>query len=263
MYKGMTVGVFATTADAAMAIARLRDLGFKNEHLTVLAPGSTLAEISKVPTTDTEQGGMAAALGGSILGALSLGVAVTIFLPAGAPITVIGALAAGLLGIGGTAAGAALGASLERPSLSGVLPVDELYVYEDALEKGHTVVFVSTKDRAEEAQRELAKMGAETIDAAKENWWVGLRDAEKLEYSDSTDPTRDEALFRVGFEAALKLGARGKKEEEIEDLVQQEYPDLCRKPHFVRGYKRGMHNLRRGREMTDAPTLGGGRKAHF
>jgi hypothetical protein len=146
-----------------------------------------------------------------------------------------------------------VGARLEAQSLSGLLPVDELYVYEDALSKGRTLVLVSAGERSADVWRALEASGAESIDAAKEDWWVGIRDAEKLEYSGpdgAAEPgSREEALFRQGFEAALRLLSQGKSEEEIEDMIQDEYPMLCRQHLFVRGYKRG---LAEGRLRKDA-----------
>lgn len=47
------------------------------------------------------------------------------------------------------------------------------------------IVLVSDKSQAENARRVLAGAGAESLDAARKEWWVGLRDAEELEYGDT------------------------------------------------------------------------------
>jgi hypothetical protein len=252
--SGTTVGVFTSIQAAEGAVTRLKELGIDENRITVLIPGESLHKLEEVPTTPTEQEGMGPALAGAIAGGLGLGVGVAIFLPAVGPITVLGAVAAALLGAGSAAAGAAAGASLENASMDGLLPVDELYIYEDALSKGRTVVVVSGRSHVEKAHSVLVEAGAESIDAAKEDWWVGIRDAERLEYSgDAREGNKEEHDFRRGFEAALRLAQRGKSNDEIEDLVQEEYPELRGEQAFVRGYKRGLAYWRRREERVGAP----------
>ena len=50
----------------------------------------------------------------------------------------------------------------------------------------------------------------------------------------------DDWSYRPGFEAAMLLRERGKSAAEVEDLIRDEYPDLCERHGFVRGYKRGL-----------------------
>ena len=59
------------------------------------------------------------------------------------------------------------------------LPKDELYLYEDALRAGHSVVFAFAADDAQEeaAKRALQEAGAESLDAGDESWRVGLSPA--------------------------------------------------------------------------------------
>src|SRR3989441_8470990 len=116
-----------------------------------------------------------------------------------------------LLGLSGAAGGAAAGDLMEK-RIAG-LPHDELFVYEDALRQGRTVVFVEVEDEmsAEAVRQGFAEGGAETVDAARERWWIGLRSAEKESYSvDGGNFERDEVYYRKGFETALSPGARGK-----------------------------------------------------
>ena len=65
------VGIFNSFADAKRASAILRTLGIPDNRITVLSPHTTEAELeAQVPTTETEQPGMGAALGGTVGGAL-------------------------------------------------------------------------------------------------------------------------------------------------------------------------------------------------
>src|SRR4030095_6312168 len=106
-----------------------------------------------------------------------------------------------ILGAGGAVGGAVAGRALED-SMSRGLPIDELFVYEDALRQGRTIViaFVEGNLEAERAREIMREAGAESVDAARENWWVGLRDDELVGYSKNGDDfNRDEAGYRHGF----------------------------------------------------------------
>jgi hypothetical protein len=64
------------------------------------------------------------------------------------------------------------------------LPEDELFIYEDALRRGRTVVVVMANDDEADAVRGALELaGAETIDRAREMWWLGLRDVETEKYT--------------------------------------------------------------------------------
>jgi len=95
---------------------------------------------------------------------------------------------------------------LEEDSTAG-LPADELFVYKDALRQGRSVLFVQARDDHEAtlARETLAEAGAESIDAAREAWWIGLRSAEQEHYHAlGGDFAQDEQAYRRGFEAALR-----------------------------------------------------------
>ena len=127
-------------------------------------------------------------------------------------------LGAAILGIGGAATGVAAGEALEESLVEG-LPRDEVYVYEDALEKGRSVViaFAETEEAEETARNVMIGTGAETIDAAREDWWVGLRDAEEEHYTSSGGRFEtDEANYRRGFEQAL-----GGRQKQTRQLIQR------------------------------------------
>ena len=173
------VGIFDTQTDAAAAYRDLRSLNLREENIIVLTPGASLRELDAVPTEEGEQPGMGKAIGGVIGGAMGLagGVAVaTLLLPAVGPVLALG-LGAGSLGLGGAAAGAAGGGALEDLFTRG-LPKDEIFLYEDALRHGRTVIVVVCEDEEllTRSREIMERNRAESLDAAREKWWIGLRD---------------------------------------------------------------------------------------
>jgi len=112
----------------------------------------------------------------------------------------------------------------------------------NALRKGRTVVIALVEnDRQADAAREaLTQAGAESIDAARESWWIGLRDVEKEEYKvHGGDFETDQLSYRRGFEAALRLETRGKSYGDVIQYLMAYYPDVWGKASFHRGYERG------------------------
>lgn len=243
------VGIFNSFADAKRAVAILRSLGFLENQVSILAPGASEAELeAKVPTAETEQPGMGSTLGATIGGAIGIasgataGAAVASFLvPGVGPVIAFGLVGAALLGGGGAAAGAVAGRTLEEGIAPG-LPHDELYVYEDALRRGRTVVIAlaETEDSAARARTDLLRAGAESIDAAREEWWVGLRDAEREHYiKQGGDFKLDEAVYRLGFEAALHPDQRGLSYDQALPKIRKEYGEEAVRSCFREGYERG------------------------
>jgi hypothetical protein len=246
-------GVFISSADAREVVRKLRAMGLPEDKLAVLLPGS-LDHGAKVPVTAAEQPGIAKALAGTVgaaigaAGGMELGMALTVVLAGVGPILVGGFLGAAILGVLGAGVGVAAGAKLEAFMSEG-LPEDEIYVYEDALRQGRSVLIaLAADDRGAEAIRGVMRQHeVETIDAARERWWIGLRDAEKEHY-DGTGGTfqRDEIFYRRGFQAALYARTRGKEYDQvlnemaldIEDL-QKQYPGSEVEEPFRRGYERG------------------------
>jgi hypothetical protein len=202
------VGIFASRDDASAAVRSLTKEGFDQERVQLLMPGASEDELERVPTDDAEQPGVAKAIGavvgGAAGGAAGLGLgaaAASLLLPGVGPVTAIGLAAAALLGIGGAAGGAAAAGALEEESTHG-LPRDEIYLYEDALAHGHSIVFVLARDEddAERARAALGRAGAESLDAARDRWWIGLRDAEKEHYETFAENFDEvEHSYRRGF----------------------------------------------------------------
>ncbi|MBI4455020.1 MAG: hypothetical protein HY644_03875 [Acidobacteria bacterium] len=170
------VGIFASRLEAERATKQLRSAGVTN--INFLVPGASEQKVAAVPTVEAEQPGMGKALGGVVGGALGAAV-----LPGVGPVIAIGVVGAGLLGaIIGAISGAVLGEALEDSFVKG-LPIDELYLYKDALRKGRTVVIAFADDaQATEVQQVLQQAGVESLDPAREDWWIGLRDVEEEKY---------------------------------------------------------------------------------
>ncbi|MFP5265068.1 MAG: hypothetical protein ACLGJB_24525 [Blastocatellia bacterium] len=251
-----TVGIFAKHEDAQRAVENLRSVGIADDNISLLAPGSE-RRLEAIATTETEQPGMGKALGGVVGGALgtasgmTLGAAAaSLFIPGVGPIMATGMLGAALLGAGGAIGGAAAGDALEEGMAYG-LPRDELYVYEDALRQGRSVVIALTEndEQDEAARRAIEQAGAESLDAAREGWWLGLRDAEEEDYTrEGGDFAVDEPDYRRGFQSALHPRARGKSYDESADFLNECYGDLCNTKPFQRGYERGHAYHRRLKE---------------
>lgn len=242
-------GIFHSREAAERAVARLRTLGIADERISLLAPGTTTEELdAAVPTTETEQPGMGPALGGTVGGALGVAgglqlgaAAASLFVPGVGPIIAAGLLGAALFGVGGAATGMVAGRAFEDQVAEG-LPHDELYVYEDALRKGRTVVIVVAEEDelGAAAHQAMAEAGAESLDAARESWWIGLRDAEEEEYTGpGADFTIDETLYRRGFEASLHPQTRGRSFDEAGATLRERYTDAFDQEAFRRGYERG------------------------
>ena len=251
-------GIFNSYADAGRAVDNLRTIGIPEDHINLLAPDTSSEELdAAVPTTETEQPGMGKALGGWAGGALGVAggmhigaAAASLFVPGVGPVIAAGIIGAALLGAGGATVGAMAGDAVEDNIAEG-LPHDELYVYEDALRQGRTVVIAVTDDDAqgEAARSVMAQAGAGSLDAARESWWVGLRDAEEEEYTgQGSDFKTDEPLYRRGFEAALHPKARTRSYDEAADFLRERHPDAYTGDAFRRGYERGQAYLRSLRE---------------
>jgi len=252
-------GVFKTRTRADNAVKEALKAGIPSARVTLLTPGSAdqiSEEMQAVPVDATEQPGMGEAMGALAGGGVGLtgGALLMALVPGVGPITAIGMLGAAILGAAGATIGATVGNKMETSSTEG-LPEDEIFVYEDALRQGRSVVLVLAEDKQQASLlRELLKMqGAESIDAAREQWWIGLRSAEESHY---TKPGRnfaeDEEYFRRGFEAALHSRTRCMEFDQVsaamdaalEDLERQ-HPGADVEEPFTRGYQRGREYYQR------------------
>jgi hypothetical protein len=240
-------GVFHSREDAGRGYAELRRAGYYPEDINYLSPGSTEEQVHSVPVSETEQPGVGKAIGGVVGAALGmasgfeLGVGVTALIPGVGPVLAMGLAGMALLGVGGAAAGAAFGSTADQNSTEG-LPADEVFFYEDALRQGRTVIIVMANGatEAERAREIMAEAGAESLDAARRAWWIGLQDAESEHYRAlGYNFEQDHDLYRQGFEAALRREVRGKSYPDAADYLKSEYPSVWESEAFRAGYARG------------------------
>jgi hypothetical protein len=243
-------GVFSSKADAEQAVAKLKSSGLHIERVTLLAPGTDVTkQVESVPVDTTEQPGFGKVFGAVAGGGVGLtaGLVVAV-LPGVGPVLALGILGAAILTAAGATVGAIAGQSFEN-ALSQGLPEDEIFVYEDALRRGRSVVIALAEDEAgAEPLRTLLKAaGAEAVDAAREEWWIGLRDAEHEHYlASGKNFANDEKFYRMGFEAAQHARTRcmefdqvsAEMESDLEEL-QKKYPGVDLAEPFTRGYQRG------------------------
>jgi hypothetical protein len=246
-------GVFKTRTRAETAVNEATKAGISSDRITLLTPGSVdqiNKEMRSVPTDTTEQPGMGRTVGALAGGGVGIaGSALLMALVPGlGPVTALGLLGEAILGAAGATVGATVGDKLEKSTTEG-LPEDEIFVYEDALRQGRSVVIVLAENKEQASLlRELLKMqGAESVDAAREQWWIGLRSAEESHYSQSgKNFAENEEYFRRGFEAALHARTRCMEFDQVsaamdaalEDL-QREHPGKDVEEPFTRGYQRG------------------------
>jgi hypothetical protein len=240
-------GVFRLYQTARDAAVTLRRAGFSAEQVNLLSPASSETEIHAVPTSDTESPGVGGAIGGMLGGALGvaggieLGIAAAVLIPGVGPILAFGLAGAVLLGAGGAVGGAALGNAADQKNNEGV-PADEVFFYEDALRQGRSIILVLAGDGSGEqrAHKLLADAGAESIDAARKDWWLGLRGAEQEHYRAlGHNFELDEGVYRSGFTSALRSECRGRSIDEETDRLKWWYPEVWDSEPFQRGFERG------------------------
>jgi hypothetical protein len=244
-------GVFRVQADAQRAVESLRSKGVSPDRITLLAPGNGANDAESVPLDAAEGPGIGKAIGAVVgaAGGLSGGsLLMAAVIPGVGPVTALGLLGAAVVGAAGATVGAAVGGSLEESTTQG-LPEDEIFVYEDALRKGRCVVIALAEDAGTAASlKELLKSeGAETVDAARQEWWIGLRSAERERYLTSgRDFLNDEKFYRLGFEAALHAKNRCKEFDQVSaemasnlEELQRQNPGVDLEDAYTRGYQRG------------------------
>jgi hypothetical protein len=244
-----TVGIFLSRAAAERAAGQLRDAGIAEAHLNMLTPGEAGEQHESVPNTAAEPPGIGKALGGVVGGAVgaSTGLfgtaAVVSLVPGLGPVLASGMAVAALLGAaGGAVAGVAAGGALENNMAEGV-PKDELWLYDSALRQGRTVLIVTTDDTAHRdlARRLFEEAGAESVDAARHAWGVGLTDAEDQQYQGGEGHAEGTSeAYQKGFEAALRPATRALSYEAAQDNLQRHHGDIYRDADFRRGYEQGL-----------------------
>ena len=242
-------GVFRSREDAERTINDLRKAGIPDNRIGLLTPGSDDRDLEAgLPVTDTERPGMGRAMGAAVGGAMgaaggaTLGLAVaTLAVPGIGPVVAFGMVGAALLGVVGATAGAAVGDEVEEQLGEGV-PHEDIFLYEDALRHGHSVIiaYTETDDESDKAEDILGRSGAMDLDELRENWWNELRDGERAHYHrDGRDFDQDEESYRSGYEAALHPLRRGRAYTEVEQELRTEYVGELDSA-FRAGYERGL-----------------------
>jgi hypothetical protein len=238
------VGIYPSRAAAEQAARRIHALGL-GDRVELLLPGEKAMEES-LPTDGAEQPGVGQALGGVVGAAAGASagfgvgaVATSLLIPGVGAVTAIGIAAAALLGLIGAAGGAAAGSALEEHSREG-LPRDEAYLYEDALSRGKGVLFAKVESREEESavRQLLDASGAESLDVAREKWWVGIRDPHG-ESAATDSAARAETAYRRGFLAALQPDMEGKAYADVMSILHRRSGDVVLSESYRRGFLRG------------------------
>jgi hypothetical protein len=246
-------GVFETRSAAERALNAVHQAGIPCDKITLLVPGTVdqvEKEVQSIPTDTTEQPGMGKAVGGLLGGGVGLtgGAVLMALVPGLGPVTALGLLGAAILGAAGATVGATAGGRIEKSSFEG-LPEDEIFVYEDALRRGRSVIIaLADEEPSASSLREVMKReGAESVDAAREQWWTGLRSGEESHYTNSGKHfSNDEKFYRLGFEAALHARTRCMEFDQVSAAMDAALEDVERKhpgekveEPFTRGYQRG------------------------
>jgi len=244
-------GVFRLYQVARDAADALERAGFSKNQIALLSSSSQKEQKEEIRhalrTSDAEPPGVGGAIGSVLGGALGvaggfeLGVGATALIPGVGPVVAFGIAGAVLLGITGAVGGAVLGEAADNGSTDGI-PTDEVFFYEDALRQGRSVILVFAEHRWEEqrAQKLMAGAGAESLDAARKDWWLGLRDAEDEHYRAlGHNFELDQDLYRTGFESALRRECRAGSIVEEMDCIKWWYPDVWDSEPFQRGYECG------------------------
>lgn len=243
----VVTGIFKARDDAERAVSQLRTLGIQDKQIGILAPGNVPAgTIEKgVTVTDTEEPGIGRAMGAAVGGAMgaaggaTLGAAVaTLAIPGIGPVVAVGMVGAALLGMVGAAAGSAVGDTIEEELGEG-MSREDVYLYEDALFHGNTVVmaYAEEGEQADRAREMINDAGAKDIETVRERWWEELREGERTHYKGDFD--RDEGSYRRGYVAALHPELRGKQYKEAEEEIRSAYAGTVLDRPFQDGYERG------------------------
>jgi hypothetical protein len=243
-------GIYNSAERARQAVQQIQSLGINKKRIVLLTPGMNEKRVEGVvPVMDTEQTGEGKAMGGAvgaamgIAGGASLGAAAaSLFVPGVGAVIAGGLLGAAILGAGGTITGMAAGEALDEELAAG-LPHDDLFVYEDALRKGRSVVIALTEDSdsADRVRELLAQSGAVDIDTARDSWWIEVRPAEEAHCRTvGSDFRSNEVSYRRGFEAALNVGMRGKSLAEAKVEFDKAFADAGGDEALRQGFERGL-----------------------
>ena len=246
----IVTGVFKSRSEAEGVVRDLRSLNIAEDNIGLLTPEMSTEELGRrASITDTERPGVGKAMGAAVGGAIgaaggaTLGIAAaSLAIPGVGPVIAAGVVAAALLGVAGAATGAVAGDSVEE-ALGEGLPHENLYIYEEALRRGHSVVlaFIDDGDTADHAREVMKRHSSLDVDELHESWWQSRREDERSHYGNQGgDFDRDEQRYREGFQAALHPKRRGKTYAEAEPSLRESYDVDELDTAFRQGYERGL-----------------------
>jgi hypothetical protein len=183
------VGVFRTRADAERCYAELISTEMGKSRIHLLTADVSKEELASVPVMEGEEPGMGKTMGAVVGGAMGLAGGFEVaevllaLLPGIGAVVAIGLSSAALLTALGAVGGGTIGGALENSVFKG-LPEEEFFVYKDALRQGRNILIVTPNSRQEEnlVKEKLLAAGAESIDPARKEKWLGLHDEEKEKY---------------------------------------------------------------------------------
>ena len=243
----IVTGVFDSREEAQQVINELRSAHIKAEHVGLLTPEMSEDELeTRARVTDSERPGLGKAMGAVVGGAMgaaggaTLGAAVaSLAIPGVGPVIALGALGAALLGTAGAATGAVAGDAAEEWLGEG-LPHEDLFVYEDSLRKGRSVVVAYVDDDEDRVRDIMRQHGSLDVDQLRDNWWQQRRGDERSSYREAGgDFERDEENYRRGFQTALHPKHRGKPFEEVQQELRNSHSEAELDSAFRQGYERG------------------------
>ena len=173
--RSTAVGVFERRADAERALSELRQAGFGEDELGIVAPRGDAAadvDLEKYPRDPTELGqetgtraeeqAVSGAVTGGAIGGV-IGAAAALLIPGIGPVLAGGILAAAL---SGAATGAAVGGLVG--AFSGLdVPEEEAHSYEREFRAGRTIVTARARGRYQEAVAILRRSGARDLDTPR------------------------------------------------------------------------------------------------
>src|ERR1044071_1949147 len=170
-------GVFRSNDDAENARNALRSLGIPEKRIGIVRPGTAPERLEAgVPVSDTEDPGMGRAMGAAVGGAMGAAggataglAAASLVVPGVGPLLAFGMVGAALLGVVGAAAGSAVGDTVEEELGEGI-PHEDIYLYKNALRRGHSVViaYAQDEDQSDKASEVMTNAGAESLETLRE-----------------------------------------------------------------------------------------------
>jgi hypothetical protein len=246
----IVTGIFKSRTEAEDVVRELRALNIPEKEIGFLTPHMSDEELeARAQITDTERPGLGKAMGAAVGGAMgaaggaTLGIAAaTLVVPGIGPVIAAGVIGAAILGAAGAATGAAAGDAVEEQLGEG-LPHENLFIYEEALRRGNSVVlaFLDDDDKADRASEIMQRHGSLDVEQIHESWWESRRDEERAHYTTTGgDFESDEEQYREGFQAALHPKRRGKSYAEVEAELKQAYDESELDSAFRQGYERGL-----------------------